>query len=215
MLERGPAVRRKLLFRSTRLELGLEPTIALDEPFVRDVGPALKVAYHLTNELSLGAFVGLNILQLETNLRKNIQAELQTSDPDSLDEISFTRTAWFADIEFSFVPLFGKFTLLNDLILNWDIHLLGGVGAVRTVAVGAVANAQLDDTLTAINVAPMIGFGARIFLSDALSLNIGLRNYLYPSSPISRGNADLEFSNHLIGSIGVGLFLPGEVKISR
>jgi outer membrane beta-barrel protein len=83
-----------------------------------------------------------------------------------------------AHLNFTYVPIYGKFEMFNDAIFQWDGYLVGGVGVLRTRPVAeidpAVRNFDFDW-----RVAFNAGIGLRVFVTKWLSIFGELRDYLY------------------------------------
>ncbi len=215
-IDEGPGVRRKLLYRSTRLEVQPLVGITLNDPFTRNVMAGANVAFHLNNSLGIGVTGAYGVSQMSTGLRDNIRAELDGRG-DRLNELNYSYLGWIVDVEATYVPLFGKLSLLNSLIANYDFHLLLGVGFIGEQAVNAGSGLEVNDNIISSNtVAPMIGAGFRFFVGDMVSINLDLRDYIFSRAESnSRGSAQEELSNNFMLSLGVSIFLPGDVKVSR
>ena len=210
----GPIVRRKVLYRSTRMEISPQMGLTLNDAFRRNIIAGAGFQYHLTNEFSLGVSGGYGVLHGNTDLSNNIETTLANQASDKLDDISFSEIQWLADFTISYVPIFGKFSLLKSAMFPYDFHLQGGITLVNEGGVAAGAGA-VDPEIEGIRPGGVLGGGVRLFLSDMLSLNIDLKTLFITRAPISSGSASAEMKPTMFGTIGVGIFLPGRVKISR
>lgn len=222
-LESGPSVRRKLMFRSTRFEAAPMIGITAGDAYMRNPAAGLNLSYYLTNSIGLGVSGGYSPFHFETDLAKNVKASLDENAPSELDSLQFSFVQWFAGLEFKVVPLFGKFSLLNNTSLNYDIHLVGGLTVLQRVGCDASEvgsncsqSALSDSSLTEISPAGTIGGGFRLFLGDAYALTLQIRDHLYRrAESTTSGSADPEFSSNVFMSLGFSLFFPQSVKISR
>lgn len=212
----GPVVRRKLLYRSTRFEAAPLIGVTVADPFNRSVVVGANLNFHLTNEIGIGLTGGYGVTQWSTSLRENMDAELQRVN--RLGDLEYSYMSWVVGAEGSFVPFYGKFALLDSAIVNYDFHLIGGVSFVGVGAVNAQTDtAPVNPRITKSTVAPTIGAGMRFFIGDMLSLNLDFRDYIYSKATVSRSGAQIneELSNNAMLTIGLGIFLPGDVKVSR
>lgn len=210
----GPIVRRKLLYRSTRVEVTPMAMMTLNDAFRRNIIGGAQIAYHLTNEFGIGISGGYGILHPETDLSKNISATLEQSNPATLDTISYSQIQWFVDFTLGYVPIYGKFSIFKSATVPYDIHLTGGLTLVNEQGVAAGAG-EVDSEIEGIRPGGVVGGGARLFLSDMLSLNLDLRTMLITRALVSRGTANAELSPTVMAQLGLSIFLPGTVKISR
>lgn len=211
--ESGPIVRRKLLYRSTRTEVAPVVGMTLADAFLRNGLVGANLSYHLTNEFSFGVTGAYGVLQMETNLHENLQARLE--DEPRLEDISFSHIQWLASLEFSYVPLFGKFSVADSLISNYDLHLLIGPVFVGEEVVAATDGGETDDSLAGLRPGLSAGIGMRFFMSDGFSLNLQVRDLIYSRAEVSAQTGDPELSNTVLISLSGSFFFPGEVKISR
>lgn len=216
-IESSQVVRRKLLFRSTRVEIAPLVGFTLADPFNRNILAGANLGFHLTNEFGIGATFGYGVASPDTSLGEALKDPSSGVPADQLNDLATTRINWLASVEGSYVPLFGKLSIMNGLILNYDFHLLFGVGFVNLAGVTAteVENAA-SANISAATVAPVVGIGTRFYINDFVSFNTELRDYIYSSPAISNGtNSDSDLQNRLMLSMGISIFLPSSVKVSR
>jgi outer membrane beta-barrel protein len=208
----GDIVRRKLLYRSTRFEVAPQVNFTVADSFRRNVMAGVGLSYHLTNEWSFAASGNFGVLQLETDLSENLAATLS---PSQIDDVSYSYIQWQADVGLSYVPIFGKFSVLSSTSMAYDFHITGGFSAVNEAAEAAVDGGAVDDAIAGFRPGGFLQFGVRLFVSDMMSVNFDMKNLMYTRAELSRGSADSEFQNTVMLGAGVSFFFPGEVKISR
>lgn len=212
-MEEGPTVRRQLLHRSGRLEIAPQGSVTLNDAFIRNAMPSLGVSYYLNNIFGVMGSFSFGALQFDTSLRDNLDATLED---ERLSETSYSQVGWTLDAGLVYVPAFGKFMLMNNWTTHYDFHLFGGMGVVNETAISASGDGATDPEMDGVRPGGMFGAGLRLFLSDSVSLNLQARNYLMArSQPVSQGEADLQLTNTVMFSAGIGIFLPGDVQISR
>jgi outer membrane beta-barrel protein len=215
----GATVRHKLLYRSTRFEVSPLFGMTLGDAYLHNGIAGLNLAYYLTNEIGIGISGGYGVLHPRTNLASNMEARLEASDPEQLDELTLSYVQWMAGIEFLYVPAFGKFSLMNNLIAQYDVHLIGGFTMVGRSACSAAecpsGSSGADPALSGATPAGTIGIGLRLFFEEAYAVHLQLRNHLYSRAEISAGDADPQFTNNVFLSLGFSFFLPQDVEISR
>lgn len=212
----GPIVRRKVLYRSTRFELIPAASVTLNDPFRGNIMAGAGFNYHLTNEFGVGLTAAYGLLHPETDLSKNIAETLQNSPAAGrLSDISYSTIQWTADLLLSYVPIFGKFSFLKSMQFAYDIHLFGGLSLVNYVGSPAVDGGNVDSEVEGLQPGGALGAGFRLFLSDMVSLNLGIKSLIGSRAEVSSGSAKAELGQTLMTTVGVGIFLPGDVKISR
>lgn len=211
-LESGPIVRRILLRRSGRLEVQPMLAFSVNDAYIRNVMPGVGLSYFFNNTFGLGGTFNVGAVQMDTSLRQNL--ELTVSDAQ-LDALSYARFGWTGDVGIIFVPLFGKFSVMNSFFTHYDFHLFGGMALMNDQSVAALDSMEGDPVLSGVRPGGMLGAGLRFFLGDMVSVNFQMRNYVATRAEISTGTASPQLGNTVILSAGIGIFLPGEVKISR
>lgn len=208
----GPVVRRLLLYRSTRFELAPHVGFTLADTYTRNLFVGGTGTFHLTNSIGIGVSGGYAPLHPETSLRRNV-ADARGSDTETLD---YTVLNWIADVEGTYVPVFGKFSFLNKFELNYDVHVLFGAGFIgRRGENESTGEPSTNQALDGSTVAPMWGFGARMFASDGISLNVQVRNFVFSYAEVNSGSPQPELRNRPMVTVGASFFFPGEVKVSR
>lgn len=219
----GPTVRRKLLYRSGRMELQPMLGMTAGDSYLRNGVGGLNFSYYLTNAIGLGLTAGYSFLHPETSLAKNVKITLANQGDETLDELDFSYLQWFAGLEFNYVPIFGKFSVMNSLIANYDFHLMAGVTMVGRNACSASNPQQAcaknggsgTSEMKGVRPAMTLGAGFRMFLGDAYAVNFQVRDHLYRRAEVSTNEVNPKFANNLMVTMGFSLFFPQAVKISK
>ncbi|RAL23751.1 hypothetical protein DL240_06235 [Lujinxingia litoralis] len=215
-VESGPIVRRQLLHRSARFELQPMVAFTMNDAYTRNGMVGVSGTYFLNNSFGLGASFQYGAFHPQTNLRENLERTLAEGNEDArLERLSYSSIGWAADVGFTYVPIFGKFSVMNSFFSHYDLHLFGGMVIVNEGVEPAIEGFATDEGIAGTRPGGYFGGGARFFLSDMFALNFQVRNYLYNRAEISSGSASPQLSNTVMLSVGLGIFLPGEVKISR
>ncbi len=220
----GPSVRRKVLYRSTRLEVAPMIGTTTSSSYMRDVVGGVNINYYLTNAIGVGLIGGYAPLHLETDLANNVKNSLNENDPERLEDLRLAYLQWFAGIEFKFVPIFGKFSLMNKSTAHYDLHLMGGMTFMGR---GVCDASNVNDSCgsnpvsgetnfeSGLTPAGSLGAGLRLFLGDAYAVNLQARTHLYRRAEAGTGNPNPEFSSNTFVNLGFSFFFPQSVKISR
>ena len=223
--EEGPSVRRQLLYRSGRLELQPSIAVSAGDAYMRNLMAGAKISYYFTNGIGIGLTGAYGAFHPETKLGTNVRRSLaENADPDA-SSLNYSYTQWTAGVEFKFVPIFGKFNLMNDTVVRYDFHLMAGMTVIGQDACTASSASSscidsdggtVDESLVGVRPAATLGLGARVFLGDAYAINIQVRDQLYRRAELSTNvGDDAEFSNNLFVSLGFSFFLPQSVKVAR
>jgi outer membrane beta-barrel protein len=166
------AVQRIYALRNGRLELA--PSIALsmnDQYRAHDaVGGGLN--YWISNVLAVGVnFLWFQGLENESELNFHIRRSTRLAVP-------ITEYQFGGNLNFSYVPIYGKFSMFNEWLFQWDSYLIGGVGMMRTRPI-AVVDPAVRNFNFGIRVAFNVGIGLRVFITRYLTVFAELRDYMY------------------------------------
>lgn len=221
------AVEQIYALRYHRFELNPYWGFTLNDQFVSHPGPGLSMNYYLTNVLAVGLngnfYSGLNV-----DSAFNFETRRATRVAAPLNEYS-----WSAALDFTYVPVYGKFAGFSNFIFSYDIFVDGGVGAISTRPIPVIDpdNRKFD---FAPKIAFNVGIGLRIFLTRWLAANLQIADYIFPeklenlniaNGPVgvkasdpqyknSPSNPDtwladgVSITNHVQAQVGLSVFLP-------
>ena len=166
------AVQRMYVLRGGRLELAPSLAFAVNDPYTARTGLSAALNFWITNVLAVGVnALWYQGLESESELNFSVRRSFRLAVP-------ITEYQLGGHLNFTYVPIYGKFTMFNDAIFQWDSYLVGGVGMLRTrpIAVVDPAVRKFDfDWRISFNV----GVGIRVFLTKWLSIFGELRDYIY------------------------------------
>ncbi len=215
-LQTGPVVRRQLLYRSDRFELAPSLGMALGSVYQPTAILTVGGRYHQTNSFALGLNVNLGLLNLDTSIASNFEEIALDEAASDRPALEYARPLLMTDFHLAYVPLAGKVNLFGKHIIHYDIYLSAGVG-------GAMVSSDAED-LSGFEFGPALGVGMRTFVTDQIAVNFLFQDYLYAGADAQRfccgpggvpESADESFRNHAIGSVGISVFFPPEVRVSR
>lgn len=209
-LSEQPAVRHKYELRQRRLEVTptFEASVAAD--FKHTLSGGLKLEYHITDALSIGAlgFFGTGIDtglldQIVTSLPDAPDEERTPSKQQALDHANTIPIHGGAGL--TFTPWFGKMGLFGRAFLSWDFYISGGFGFAITkneydgADDGAVCDSGCTDPDPAkrlftdprndgpgnagFNPGVQFGGGLHVYFSNFAALDLSLRNYMFTDNP--------------------------------
>jgi outer membrane beta-barrel protein len=209
-LEEGDAIRKRLLLRGGRFELTPTVGFTLNDAFQRNLLVGAHLAYHFNDDWGLGATV-MGGLAFNSGLADRIEDER----PEKADAGAFSNVGFLGTVEVLYSPLVGKFALFGRSVLNYDLHLLAGLGGTLISGSSDVESA----TPTGV-----VGIGLRTFVTHGMALNIEVRDYIYSSAlnsvvePQGDGqqstSADSSISNNFAVTIGFGFYFPQDPEVS-
>jgi outer membrane beta-barrel protein len=207
------AVQQQYVIKAQRFEIMPYWSFTLNDQFVSHPGPGLALNYYLTQVLAVGIdgvwYGGLNS-EADFNFQNRRAARIAVP----LNNYQFS-----GDVNFTYVPLYGKFAGFGDFIFNYDGYILGGVGVIQTEPV-AVIDPDNRKFSWNTNVDFDFGIGFRIFFTRWLAADLEVRDLIYQetleSLSIAQNPLDQSKwtdSNHPITNdvqlqVGLSIFLP-------
>ena len=172
VVEKIYAVQRMYVLRGGRFELAPSIGDTFNDQYVTHPSLGAGLNYWITNVLAVGVnFLWYQGIESESKLNFSIRRSARLAVP-------ITEYQLGAHLNFTYVPIYGKFEMFNDAIFQWDAYILGGVGMLRTrpVAVIDPAVRTFDfDWRVAFNA----GIGLRVFITKWLTIFGELRDYMY------------------------------------
>ena len=209
------AVQRMYVLRSGRFELAPSLAFTVNDPYVSHPALSVGLNYWVTNVLAVGAnFLWYQGIESESDLNFSVRRSTRLAVP-------ITEYQLGAHLNFTYVPIYGKFSMFNSSIFQWDSYLVGGVGMMRTrpVAVVDPAVRTFDfDWRVAFNA----GIGIRVFVTRFFTIFGELRDYIYLEK-LENLNVELgkdrerkstwidqnaTLTNNVTAQLGVTLFFP-------
>lgn len=209
------AVEQIYALRYHRFELQPYWSFTLNDQFVSHPGPGLGVNYYVSNVLAVGingnVYAGLNV-----DSEFNYQNRRATRVAVPLNEYQ-----WNANLNFTYVPMYGKFAGFGDFIFHYDAYVVGGIGAISTRPI-----AVIDPDNRKFEFQPKVAFnaglGLRIFFNRWLAANLEVRDYIFPErlENLTVGRTvqeqqdsntwlgDTSLTNNVQAQLGVSIFLP-------
>ena len=223
-LEGQVAVRHRRLLVKNRMEVTPLFESSIDADFYHIVGGGLKLEYHISDMLSIGA-VGVGSTAIKTALTNKILASDLPSTPGSqgrtptqdefLDHLNTMPVHGAAYI--SITPWYGKLAAFSQAYVAFDFYFQGGVsfaqlagdcptnvcsdthpGVMSASGQAPDLNPNNDPPLnTGTRVGLYLGGGIHVFMNDFLALDLTVRDYAFSDNPSGADyNADLYVGNN-------------------
>ena len=120
------AVEQIYVLRYHRVELTPYWGFTLNDQFVNHTGPGLNANFYITNVFA----VGLNG-NFYSGLNSDSDFNFQTRRASRI-AVPLTEYSWSAALNFTYVPVYGKFAGFGGFIFSYDLYATGGVGAIST-----------------------------------------------------------------------------------
>lgn len=178
---------RKPFMRNLRLEITPIFGVAINETLTTQIAGGGALSFHITDEFSIGGSY------FKAFHEKNSGFDEVEDNFGVFPEKKFRD--WYAGGHVSYVPVYGKFVLFDAAIVHFDAYLVGGAGVMRTYSVGSEGENRISWNL---------GVGGRLFVTEWLTLNLELRDYMY----IEEFKAGSSFVNNVTMHAGISIFAP-------
>jgi outer membrane beta-barrel protein len=134
---------------------------------------------------------------------------------------TLNRYLYGASFNLGYVPVYGKFALVNKAIVPWEIYASAGIGWTRSEVIPRNPGdlGWTNDLLTG-NVA----VGSRFFLFDWLTINFAFKDYIMadkfeptnrmPGADLAavKAAADSKLVQNVMFYAGVGMYLPAKFQ---
>jgi outer membrane beta-barrel protein len=124
-----------------------------------------------------------------------------------------------AALNFHYVPVYGKFALLDKKLVAWETYFTAGVGVTQSEV---VPRDPRFGAFTNLLITPNVGASMRFFLFQWLTVNVGIRDYIFVDKfePVGRSEtmyttpeqakeaADSTLINNVMFQVGVSFWIP-------
>ena len=206
---------RKPFLKMQRLELLPQFGLTINDNMIRHFALVGQLNYFLTDVLSVGAEGQL--FQKDFLETYDLVARQDRRLP------TINKYNWAASLNMGYVPIYGKFAVLNENIIHWEIFATLGVGVTQTEVIPR--NPALRGW-TNMQITPNVGLAGRVFLNRWITLNVGVRDYVFfdsyedvtrspgESLEASMNAADNALVNHVMFQAGLSFWFPLDFEYS-
>ena len=202
---------RKPFLKVRRTELNPFTSVTMNDNMITHYGIGGEFAYYLTDVLAVGVEGQYYIHNFGEPF------DLVARQARRLPTVN--QYNWSAALNFHYVPVYGKFAVLDHRLIAWEVFFTGGIGAGQSEV---IPRDTKFPGFTNILIQPNVGASMRFFIAKWLTVNLGIRDYLFidkfePTnrSPMenttaseAKDNADSAFINNIMFQIGVSFWLP-------
>lgn len=202
---------RKPFLKVRRWEL--EPMLGttMNDNMVRHFSSGAQINYYLTDVLA----VGLEGQYFTKSFREPFDlVARQARRLPTINKYNFA-----AGVNFHYVPVYGKFAVLDKKIITWETMFTAGLGVTQSEV---VPRDPRFEGFTNILITPNVGASMRFFLFKWMTISAGIRDYLFvdkfepvgrsdmsfPTADQAKENADSAFINNVMFQLGVSFWLP-------
>lgn len=202
---------RKPFLKVRRIEILPQWGVTMNDNIIRHFQFGAQLNYFLTDVLA----VGLEGHVYAKDLREPF--DLVARQARRLPTVN--KYVWDAALNFHYVPVYGKFAVLDKHIIHWESYFTAGVGVTQSEV---LPRDPAFDEFTNILITPNVGASMRFFLTKFLTVTVGVRDYVFVDKfePVGRGdgmfesataakdNADSALINNVVFQAGLSFWFP-------
>jgi outer membrane beta-barrel protein len=202
---------RKPFLKLHRTELRPILATTMNDNIIRHVSLGGELSYYLTDVLAMG--VEGQYYQHTFEEPFDLVARQARRLP------TVNQYNWSAALNFHYVPVYGKFAVLDQRIVTWEVAFTAGIGAIATEV---IPRDKRFAAFSNIDISPNVGADMRFFLSKWMTINAGIRDYvfidkfepvgrsatMYASAEDAAANADTSLINNVMFQLSVSFWLP-------
>ena len=202
---------RKPFLKVRRTELNPIVGVSMNDNMIRHYTIGGEFAYYLTDVLAVGVEGQYYVHNF------NEPFDLVARQARRLPTVN--QYNWSAALNFHYVPVYGKFAVLDRRLVAWEVYFTAGIGAGQSEV---IPRDTKFPGFTNLLIQPNLGASMRFFLAKWLTINLGIRDYLFidkfeptnravgmnDTASEAKDNADSAFINSIMFQIGVSFWLP-------
>ena len=197
-------VMHKSFIKKMRFEMTPVVGVSLNDPFKTRLPVGAHLVFHIGENFALG-LTGLWNFNLKSS---DVTIVRKSGAAPDVTELKYN-----ASLDFYFSPVYGKMAFFSDVILNFDLFIVAGVGIMGASIPDESGidklKGNLLDASSGITVAGNIGVGGRLFLLKWLAVVVEIRDYIYSvrqTNVSDKGVSDIQ--NLVVPFIGISFYLP-------
>jgi outer membrane beta-barrel protein len=183
----------------------------MNDNMLRHFGLGGELSYFLSDNLAVG-------LEGQYYIKQNREPfDLVARQARRLPTVN--KYNFSAALNFHYVPVYGKFAVLDKKIVTWEAFFTAGIGMTQSEVMPRNTSFPGFKNLL---ITPNIGAGMRFFLFKWMTLDLGLRDYIFIDKfePTNRSptenatadeakeNADSALINNVMFQLGVSFWFP-------
>jgi outer membrane beta-barrel protein len=151
----APAIRKRFELRQTRFEIGAGAGTTLNQDFYHTVLINARLAFHITDWLSLAGFGLFGVAQVATGFEGRVTGALDpamkqttiASEPLRGDaQAGLQQITNILGAQAEFTPFTGKFSLFGKLFASYDFYLYGGFAGITVKTAGTTISDGMGGT---------------------------------------------------------------------
>lgn len=199
---------RKPFLKIKRVELMPLFGMTMNDNIIQHVQSGFLLNYWLTDALA----VGVEGAAYVKNLREPFDlVARQARRLPTVNKYNFSGA-----LNFHYVPVYGKFAVLDQFIVHWEVFFTAGVGVTQSEVIPRDPALQ---SFTNILITPNVGASMRFFLTKFITVNVGVRDYVFVdqfeavsrtevSGELAKENASSALINNVMFQAGLAIWFP-------
>jgi len=200
---------RKPFLKVRRTELFPFVGITMNDNMIRHEAIGGEFAYYLTDVLAIGV-EGMYMAH-------NFQEPYDLVARQARRLPTLNQYNWETSLDFHYVPVYGKFAVLDKKLITWEAYFTAGIGVGQSEVIPRDTHYP---GFTNFLIEPNVGANMRFFLAKWLTVNIGVRDYvfvdkfeptdrvMYPTASLAEAHADSALINNIMFMAGLSFWLP-------
>lgn len=169
----GPVVRPQKFTTAEKIELGVMAGYVSNDPYNRVIVPSIVGSYHYGDHSAIevhGGYALYTSKQLLGQVRDKI-----ARDPDVV-----SRPQFFLTGNYVWTPIYGKLSAFGELVLHYDLYVLGGLGVVSDEIETNSSTTPSTKTVSD-KIFPVTNFaiGQHFFLTKKTAIRAEVRPYIF------------------------------------
>jgi outer membrane beta-barrel protein len=202
---------RKPFLKVRRTELFPFVGTTMNDNMIRHYAVGGELAYYLTDVLAVGVEgqYFAHSFQEPYDLVARQARRLPT----------LNQYKWSAALDFHYVPIYGKFAILDRQLVTWESFFTAGIGAGESEV---IPRDKSFPGFTNLLIMPNVGASMRFFITKWITVNLGIRDYIFydhfeprnrsdtmfPTAAEAKDHAEGSLINNMMFQIGVSFWVP-------
>jgi outer membrane beta-barrel protein len=206
---------RKPFLKSRRTELLPFVGTTMNDNMVRHYTIGGELAYYLTDVLA----VGVEGMYYVHSFREPF--DLVARQARRLPTVNAYN--WSAALDFHYVPVYGKFAILDHRLVTWESYFTAGIGAGQSEV---IPRDKKFPGFSNLLIMPNVGASMRFFISKWLTVSLGIRDYvffdhfepkgrsetMFATADEAKSHADGSLINNVMFQLGISFWIPASFE---
>jgi outer membrane beta-barrel protein len=240
----APAIRKRFELRQTRFELGVGAGSTVNQDFYHTVLVNVRLAFHVTDWLSIGGFADFGVAQVATGYENKLITSLDPSTPSNVNReplragaaAGLQQISGIYGAQLEWTPFTGKYALFGKLFSAYDFYVaIPGIAAMSVKPAGSLGRTcdqapPADPTnpdryvcgVSGTKIGGTVAVGVHSYIGQSVALGVELRDVIAQLNPSGRDvngdlvadNNDLSWTNTWIITANLAVYLPFQAKVS-